>query len=261
MNLVCNDLAKQPYHAFLVTLLFMCSLSTRVTAQDISTYVSQLDKGQTEEVRKALPDLIAKYQNNPGVLYLQGRTASDGNEAVKFYHSVVENFPKSEWADDALYRAYQYYYALGLFRTADSKLRQLKHDYPDSPYLAGKGNIKLPEQDEEASTTNETDTVETVTDSTNGTREEKPAATAAQSEPSENYTLQVGAYTTAVNAEKQKSFFEKLGYEVQVTNKVRGGKSFFLVWVGSFKTPDEAMRFGKEVKAKHKIDSIVVEKY
>ena len=82
-----------------------------------------------------------------------------------------------------------------------------------------------------------------------------------QIEAPEPYTLQVGAYSTVANAEKQRGFFENLGVNVEITNKVRGGRSLYLVWAGSFKSADEAKEFGKEIRKKHKIDSIVVEKY
>ena len=59
----------------------------------------------------------------------------NGTEAMKDYQSIVDNFPKSEWADDALYAIYQYYYSLGLYKTADLKFQQLKKEYPASPYL------------------------------------------------------------------------------------------------------------------------------
>src|SRR5512140_2678476 len=89
---------------------------------DINSYIARINNGQGEEVRNEIPSLLAKYPNNPGVLYLQGLVTSDGGEAVRIYQSIVDNFPKSEWADDALYKVYQFYYALGLYRTAELKI-------------------------------------------------------------------------------------------------------------------------------------------
>jgi hypothetical protein len=47
----------------------------------------------------------------------------------------------------------------------------------------------------------------------------------------------------------------------EITNKIRGGRSLHLVWVGSYTNADEAKQAGREIKSKYKIDSIVVEKY
>jgi septal ring-binding cell division protein DamX len=231
--------------------LLLLTAGARAQAVDeIKTAIGKVDQGQVDEVKKSLPDLVTKYQNTPGLMYLQGRLASDGIEAVKFYQAVVDNFPKSEWADDALYRIYQYYYALGLYRTADQKLQLLKKEYPSSPLLGAKAPVP--------------------------TREEKPVKLAPQEAavpadtpqvakappvPAGHYTLQTGAFSTMANAEKQKGFFDDLGYTVDITNKIRGGRSLYLVWVGSYGTAEEARAAGREMKAKVKIDAIIVERY
>jgi cell division septation protein DedD len=234
-------------------------LSAQTADEDIRAAIRKIDNGQFEEVRKELPDLAAKYQNNAGIMYLQGRLASDGIEAVKFYQSVVDNFPRSEWADDALYRIYQYYYSLGLYRTAELKMQQLRKEYPDSPYLNGDtGDVKLPVKEEKPVNL---PSRESVTLTPPETKEEKNPTAAPPQAASQPYTLQVGAFSTLSNAEKQKTFFEERGFTVEVTNKIRAGRSLYLVWVGSFATAEQARQFGKEVKTKYNIDSIIVERY
>jgi cell division septation protein DedD len=237
-----------------IALLFSDSTVYSQSSDDeIRSAIEKIDAGDTDPVRAILPDLVAKYQNNPGIMYIQGRLATDGIEAVKFYQGIVDNFPKSEWADDALYHIYQYYYSLGLYRTADLKMQQLKKEYPSSQYLTGKVEVKLPEKEEAPVKLPE--------------KEIAPPDTqqAAESVPtpvpvSEPYTVQVGAFSTAAKAEKQKSFFEDRGYTVEVTNKIRAGKSFYLVWVGNFKNVQEARATVQEIKKKYKIDSMIVEK-
>ncbi len=244
-----------------------CFLLFGQTGDDeIKDYIGKVNKGQREEVRQELPRLVAKYQSNPNVLYLQGRLSSDGVEAVKFYQSVVDNFPKSEWADEALYRIYQYYYAMGLYRAAELKMQQLQKDYPHSAYAHTASGIKLPEKDEIAVnlpskepttvTAPETSVVQPGT----AVVSSKPVATKPAGS-SGQYTLQVGAFSSAANAEKQKNFFEEQGYAVEITNKVRNGRSLYLVWVGNYQTADQAKLTGRQVRTKYKIDSIVVERY
>src|SRR5260221_410448 len=138
-----------------VLMYFLCmatfhALRAQPSNAEIKSYIQKMEAGQSEVVKNALPDLIAKYQNTSDILYLQGRLASDGVEAAKFYQGVVDNYPRSEWADDALYRLYQYYYALGLYRTAGLKLEQLKKQYPNSAHVTGKPPVQLPKQEEAA---------------------------------------------------------------------------------------------------------------
>jgi len=244
---------------FLLLGAFLAVTHAQETAPEIRDAIAKVDHGQAEDVKRVLPDLAAKFQNNPGVLYLQGRLAADGIEGVKFYQSVVDNFPKSEYADAALYHIYQYYYALGLYRTAELKMQALRKDYPASPFLTGSQAASMPALEDPAVRVRSKD--DTMSVAAAPSQPAEPAPSAAGTAVKAPYTLQTGAFSTSANAEKQKNFFEDKGFTVEVTNKVRGGRSLFLVWVGSYGTADEARRFGKEVRSKYNIDSIVVERY
>ncbi len=236
------------------------------TPEELATAITRVNRGEAADVRALLPDLIAKYQNTPGLLYLEGRLSTDGIEGVKFYQSVVDNFPKCEWADDALYRIYQYYYAIGLYRTADLKMQQLRRDYPNSPHVQGTAAAEMPKTEEPVITLAKKDTVAIDTTAVAATNAPPPDTTppapeVVVPEASRGYVLQVGAFSTVANAEKQKAFFEDRGFQAQITNKVRSGRSLHLVWIGNFKNSDEAMKFGREIKSKYKITGIVVERY
>ncbi len=240
--------------AFALTLLvtlFGSTVAAQGSDPDINSYIARINNGQGEEVRNEIPSLLAKYPNNPGVLYLQGLVTADGSEAVRVYQSIVDNFPKSEWADDALYKVYQFYYALGLYRTAELKMNQLKKDYPDSRYLKGGSEPEVKELAEERPQPPAHPAPDTVV---------QPVREPASPPPATKFALQVGAFTTQVNAEKQKQFFEQLGYSVEVLNKVKDNRALFLVWVGSYATYDEAKAGGAEIKKKYNVSSIVISK-
>ena len=244
---------------FAAAILLLFSLHPEVFAQTIiAEAVKKLDQGKTEEVRRTIPDLIAQYQSDPGVTYLQGRLASNGQEALNFYQSVVENFPNSEWSDDALYRMYQYYQAMGLYRSANAKLSQLKKAYPDSPYRTeGKTSSSLQQQAVEIGDTKP----ESPSDvETTPMSRPKPKSHRAQHREMGRYSLQVGAFSTSENAEKQRTFFEAKGFPVEITNKVRNSKSLYLVQVGADKSAAEAKRAGKLVQSKFKIASMIIER-
>ena len=207
---------------------------------DINSYVYMVEHGQTEKVGDLLPGLVEQYPNDPGVLYLQALLNTDGSAAVKMYQSIVDNYPKSEWADDALFKVYQFYYSLGLYRTAELKLAQLKKEYPGSRHLAQSAEVETEQLPEE----------------------ETPLATAEtpiQSQETEGqFTLQVGAFSTQVNAEKQKLFFEDLNLPVEVINRVKDGRSLYIVLVGRFKTAEDARASGVEIKKNYNMESMVV---
>lgn len=252
-------------------LLLLATILARVASAqgqmpDITAYLARVENGEADSIRGELPSLLSKYPNNSGVLYLQGVLTTDGTEAVRIYQSIVDNFPRSEWADDALFKVYQFYYALGLYRTAEIKLNQLKADYPESRYLSSTSQADVKSTPEEEGLGLPKATQEDVVQNPpNQVATEKPAL--PETEPSQpaaeetsrgQYALQVGAFSQQVNAEKQKLFFEDLGYSVEVINKVRDSRSLFVVLVGDYKTPDEAKQKGVEVKKKYNITSMVV---
>lgn len=200
---------------------------------DIGRRISMIQKGEGDKVKAELPDLLIRYQNHPGVMFLQGMLTTDGAQASKVYQTIVDNFPDSEWADDALYKLYQYFYSLGLYKSGDAKLAQLKEQYPLSPYAS--------DQVTQAQAT-----------------EEQGQGQAAEGVPLPGYTVQVGAFSTLKNAEELKGRFERESYSATVSTVVTNGKTLHKVWVGEFKTYDSAKRFAGEIKAKYNIDSIVV---
>lgn len=206
---------------------------------DIQRRLELIDRGQAEAVKAELPTLMTNFQNHPGVLYLQAVLMSDGSEAVKTYQSIVDNFPTSEWADDALFKLYQYYYSIGLYKTADQKMEQLKKEYPFSTYASDQALAEEP-------------------------KAMPPEAPAIVAQPAKVekfttiYTVQAGTFSVLQNAEELKSRFERDGYTSTIFTLVNNGRKFHKVWVGEFQKQDDAKKFSGEIKKKYNLDSIVV---
>jgi cell division septation protein DedD len=235
------------------------ALLIRLTAlaqdADVQRYIGMINNGQVEEVRGQVPALLEQYPNHPGVLYVQALVTKEGAEAARVYQSIVDNFPRSAYADAALYRIYQFYYALGLYRTAELKMAQLKRDYPASRYLQGdpQETAHLPEELPRATDTVAVDAAVPAPVTVPGTQPAEMAAVMPAA-----FTLQVGAYGARENAEKQRKFFSDLGYSVETITKVRESRTLHVVLVGNFATQEEARAKGAEFKKKYKIDSMVV---
>jgi cell division septation protein DedD len=236
---------------------------------NIQRRLELIEKGEGESVKAELPALMTTYQNNPGVIYLQAVLTSDGNEASKLYQNIVDNFPRNEWADDALFRLYQYYYSIGLYKTAEQKLAQLKAEYPFSAYASEEplgAEQKPPVAQRPIAVEKPVEQPPTVAGQTLPI-EEKPAVEEkpVQVKPrggvqkfATGFTVQVGAFSTIQNAEELKKRFEREGYAANIFSMVSGGKKLHKVWVGEFKTFGEARQFGVEVKKKFNLESMVV---
>lgn len=220
-----------------------CSAAAQTSSgnePDIQKRLEMIERGQADAVRAELPALMTNFQNNPGVMYLQAVLTSDGTEAVKIYQGIADNFPKSEWGDDALYKLYQYYYSVGLYKTAEQKLVQLKQEYPFSAYNTPQGTRPA------------------------GKKNPADEAPAAIKKPmtvekfSTKFTIQVGAFSTIQNAEELRTKFEKEGFVSNIFTMVSDGKKLHKVWVGEFQTYDEAKRFTADIKKRFSLNSIVV---
>jgi len=227
--------------SMLVFVIFASPLRAQTSNRepDINHRLEMIEKGQGEAVRAELPALMTNYQNNPGLMYLQAVLTTDGTEAAKLYQNIVDNFPKSEWGDDALYKLYQYFYSIGLYKTAEQKLAQLKEEYPFSAYATEK-NLVAEEKP---------------------IAKEKPADVKPKGTVQKyatNFTVQVGAFSTLQNAGELKAKFEKEGYPSNIFTIVSNGKKLHKVWVGEFQTYNEAKQFASEVKKKFNLIAMVV---
>jgi len=253
----------KPNGFVLVLLCVVSSLSiAQSTEPDIRNYVAQVNNGNVDDVRRELPSLLTKYPNNPGVMYLQGLVSREGSEAIRTYQSIVDNFPTSEWADDALYRVYQFYYALGLYRTAEIKMKQLVEKYPDSPYAKGgteatAANTTIPQEEPKRETPAPAEPQAGVPPAV-ASQSTEPVTAAADTAIASRFVLQVGAFGVQNNAETLKERFDAAGYPVEMISKVKDTRALFLVWVGNYASYEEARSAGQEVKRKMGVDAIVI---
>ena len=233
---------KLNFFPFLILLFVFCS-SVKLFSQevDIVPYLKAIENGNIAEAKEALVDLKTKYPVDPSVMFLDGVLKENGQEAIVIYQDIVDNHPKSKYADAALYRIFSYYYALGLYETAQEKLKQLKSSYPTSPYIqVADQNLSLLEK---------SDVQETVTQ----TEETKP-----KTEENYKFTIQAGAFTNLENANKLVGEFEASGIYTQLTEKIVAGATFHVVYAGKFEKYEDAESFLQVVNSRYKVNGSIV---
>ncbi len=193
---------------------------------DISGYLYLLRIGGIDSVKVALDSLKKSYPNSANLKFLDATLKENADEAIKIYYDIVLNHPDSEYSDEALFKIFQFHYAKGDYEQAKRELERLKKDYPLSPYAGI--NVKFPSPEK--------------------TTEEVKCA----------FSIQIGAFTDKSNAEKEKSFFEEKGYNVELRTKIKDGKLFYLVWVGCFQDRKDAERLRREIKVKFERDGFII---
>ena len=174
-------------------------------------------------------------------MFLNGVLTENGQKAVVIYQNIVDQFPDSKYADASLYRIYSYYYALGLYESANKKLSLLIKNYPASPYInIAKQNQLLFNPDIEK----EDKVSQTDGDQTSG--------------GDYRYTVQAGAFSNLENAQSLQDNFEQLGIYSEIEEKQVAGTAFHIVYVGRFATDNEAESFLKTINTQFNLTGRVV---
>lgn len=227
-------------------LLFVFSflLATNIVAQevDIVPYLKMIEQGKIEEVKTKLLDLKTDYPKSSNLIFLEGVLTENGQDAVVLYQSLVDKYPKSAYADAAIYRLYSYYFALGLYNTADKNLNRLKKDYPESPYIKmAAANV-----------------VNNDVEETNGQTNTTPVEN-NDVEKQFGFTIQAGAFTSAPNAASLKKEIENAGMVSFIKEKSVAGTVFNVVYIGKYETKKEAEDFLPLANSRFGINGRVVE--
>lgn len=129
----------RPGHMLCALLVLFAATSafSQMAEQDVRARLDAVYAGKADQVSRELPALLQQHPRDAGVLYIQAVLTTDGAVAVKRYQDIAENYPQSVWADDALYKVYQYNYSLGLYKRADEAMELLRSRYPQSIYVTG----------------------------------------------------------------------------------------------------------------------------
>jgi cell division protein FtsN len=235
-----------------VLVLSSVHLFAQMPEEEVRKRLDFIYSGQADRVRTELPELATKYRSDAGVKYLEAVLTSDGSQATRKYQAIVDQSPKSIWADDALYKVYQYYYSIGLYKTADAKMEELKKNYPNSIYVVG---------------AIDTQPVETEQPTPAPTRAparapEEPKKEVRQPKESPaakgKYAVQTGAFSTQQSAQKQIDFLAGINMKGVLSTKQSGEKKLFVVTMEGFASERETRAAIADLQAKHNLQSIII---
>ena len=80
--------------------IFILSLIiiSKASSQNIDLYLSLIDEGKIEGVKENLPEMISKYPNNPGLLYIRALLTIEGKESLILYNEILKKYSTSKYA-------------------------------------------------------------------------------------------------------------------------------------------------------------------
>ncbi len=230
--------------SFFILIFILISSLSLAQEPDITPHLKKIEAGEKESVLKLLPSIKQQYPKSPSVIYLDALLTEDGEKAVQLYKSLTEKFPKSIYADDAIFRMFTFYYATEKLDQAELCKNRLKKEYSESPYNKLTEKVVFSEVPNVKVTTVENKSSPKV-EETADTKHYK-------------FTVQAGAFTRKENALKLKADFDKAGYTSQIIEKSVGGSLFHVLNVGKFTSEDEAKSFLTVINTKFKLQGWVI---
>tara|TARA_Y100001970_G_scaffold232159_1_gene288828 strand:+ start:545 stop:1333 length:789 start_codon:yes stop_codon:yes gene_type:complete len=245
-----------------ITVLYITFI-TFPFSQNIDLYLSLIDEGKTEGVKETLPELISKYPNNPGVLYIEAILTQDGNASVDIYKQILEKYSGTKYAPYAAMKIGEYFYARGLYTQASKLLKNIPIKYPRFSDVQRATNLMI----NSFNAIGEADSaryygliiksmfprVDIGIDNLNEKNKRlsqvfdfnKKIQTDLGS-----YVIQMGAFSSPKNANRLRMQVSQLGYDVSISEVESKGKTFHAVRVNRFKSKTKAEKVGKDIKEK-----------
>ena len=239
--------------------IFIILIFSALSSQNIDLYFSLIEEGELDGVKESLPELLSKYPNDPGVLFLRATLTEDGESALKQYKYIVKNFPKSIYSPEAAMKIGEYFYAKGLYTQCSSLLKNIPAQYPRYPQMQRLTDLMI----NSFNAIGEADsakyysliiksmfpTIETNIE----TKDKKLSQVFSFRKKNENlgpYVVQVGAFSSKENARRLKLQISQLGHDVSINKVDSNGKNFFAVRVNRYKSKIQAEEIGRDIKSK-----------
>jgi cell division septation protein DedD len=257
----------------------------------VSDYIKLVSLGRIPEVKMALPDLLAEYPNDPGIKLLHAVVIDDANKALDIYVYIVNNYPSSQWADDAYWRIVQYYAITGNAEKATFELGNFRKRYPTSIYLGpatdvvrsaqrivksktAKAKMNMPKEEKSIISPPLREDVKNVYTKPKIVESEQPKLEkTAETIPMEvdakqktagngqaKFGLQIGVFREIESAEMEKEKYIKKRIRTEVVEREINGETMFSVVVGDYSTRDRAEKAKRIVSRECGCTPIVLEK-
>lgn len=127
----------------LLIFLVVYGTALPIFGQYAEEYIQQVQQGQYDQAKTALPQLIQQHPNDAGVLYLRALLETDGEKAYQYFKDLADNHRGSAYKDEAIMQVAEYLYAKGLYISAEKYLRRIPIHHPRSPHMERAVNMLI----------------------------------------------------------------------------------------------------------------------
>lgn len=250
------------------SLCLACLIAAPVWAQSVSDVLTLTRQGRLNEARQMLKSL--ESSGSESHLFLHGLLCTDADSAAAYYEKLLQTDRKNPYSDLALFRLGQLSYARGLYHQSLQLFTGLIQSFPASTlhprafFQIGMCHSALSQPDSALyyfqKIRNDYPNSDIAALADAGLSDIENSHSGEKDEPtvSFRFSVQVGAFTRHSNALLRKSFFENKGYEVALRTKTVDNQLFYLVWVGSYASREEARSAGESLKRRFDIQYTLV---
>ena len=250
-------------------MICLYSISTHSTALAQTDIGTLIKNGSFEEARAKLPSLIKSKPNDPSTLYYQALLEKKGERSLKYFESLYDRYPKSNYADDALMQIGEYRYARGLYVSAERILLKIPRQYPDSEHVPRAINMLM----QAMLVTGKADTAKMYLDvfkkrwkdldvdlPVPDSEKDVEDIISDILDNKDAFTIQIGAFGSKDNAKRQRDVFKERGYRVSLGKKDVAGNTLHLVWIGQYSSYGEALSEARILKAKFGVNYGIIDR-
>ena len=243
----------------MIKFILIIFIFSNLSSQNIDLYFSLIDEGELDGVKENLPELLSKYPQNPGVLFLKAVLTDDGDSALKQYKYILKSFPKSTYAPESAMKIGEYFYARGLYTQSANLLKNIPMSYPRFSQMQRLTNLMINSFNAigqadsakhyaliiksmfpkiEMNIEDESNKLSQVFSFNKKTKSIGP------------YVVQIGAFSSEENANRLKLQVSQLGHDVSINKVESNGKIFYAVRISRYKSKRRAEEIGKDIKSK-----------
>ena len=237
-------------HLLQALTLVLCISTASAQQPNVKQYIQQVAAGWTSDAKKALPDLLIEAPDDPGVLFLHASLIEDAKKASPLLERIVDAFPKSEWADDALARLIIIAATKNDAEKARKTFATMRDQYSQSELLPIVYEVMRSTVGAPAPTERPT---------ASAPAKPAPAPATAKTAPS-GYSLSVMTTTDRLEATKFVGKLKRKGLRASVVPLPSSAMTRYSVRVGDYETEAEALKELTLVRAACECKPVVVKK-
>jgi len=224
-------------------------------------YFAKKEYDKAEGTFRSLIDAIPDSKWLPSAYFLIANSLVNlgkPEEAKTFYQKVIESYPQSVEAKQAKKQLES------PDKQVQAKTEKKVSPQLESQFLKASKEQKAPRTQVQANPTPPPFKIQWKNDEEKKTLETKPKEepksdpkTTNTANSGQYFSVQVGAFSTKASAE---AIIEQLKkkYTLDVIQITSGGKSIYKVWVGKFKTRDEAVKITQKLNNEEKISKTII---